>query len=203
MKTTGQTTKSILAIIPILLFGISWIFEILKANATITLIFFLSSFASMYILFGIGWVKDFPKWTILSVGFCILISILSMNISIPQLTGGRLLGLYAFLPMLITLLISLLLHFSWRPVKEILKKISEEKNTVIFIFYGFLPMWFIILFDEMYQISVIPFAVILTLLTSACVLIYLESRKKIIRTISLISGMIITNVISVIALIYL
>lgn len=203
MRTISISKTSFLATIPIFLFGISWLLEYTAVNQTICDIFLLSSIASMFILFGIGWVKNFPKWTIHSIGFCILISIYLMDLSIPKWTGGKLLGLLGLLPLLITLLISIILHFSLQPIKQLFSKISEEKNILIFIFYGFLPVMFMFEFDEIYHISVIPFTIILTILTALSVIIYLNSSKKLINTITLIFGIIITNGIAITASIYI
>jgi hypothetical protein len=203
MRTTSISKTSFLATIPIFLFGISWLLEYTEVNKTICNTFLICSITSMFILFAIGWVKNFPKWTIHSIGFCILISIYLMDLSIPKWTGGNLLGLLGLLPLLVTLLISLILHFSLQPIKQLLNKISKEKNILIFIFYGFLPVMFMFEFDEIYHISVIPITIILTLLTALSVIIYLNSSKKLISTITLIFGIIITNSIAITASTYI
>jgi len=202
MRITNITLKSIFAIIPILLLGISWLLEMVKVDRTIVFTLEIGSIASMFVLFGIGWVKNFPKWTIHAIGFCFLFSIYAMNATVAKLNGGHLLGLYALLPLVVTLLISLFLHFSLEPVKQLYNSILKEWNVLIFMFYGFLPMLFMFEFDEIRHMSVIPIIIILTLLTALSMIIYLNNSRKIIRTISLILGIVITNGIAIISSMY-
>lgn len=140
MKKTNSIKTSIFAIIPILLFGISWLVTYLNVNEIIKTTLFISSIASMFILFGIGWVKDFPRWTIHSIGFCLFVSILFMNISSPYLNRSETWGLLALLPFALTLIISLLIHLSLQPLKQLLKQIKEDKSIIIFMVYGILPL---------------------------------------------------------------
>lgn len=199
MKKTNSIKTSIFAIIPILLFGISWLVTYLNVNEIIKTTLFISSIASMFILFGIGWVKDFPGWTIHSIGFCLFVSILFMNISSPYLNRSETWGLLALLPFALTLIISLLIHLSLQPLKQLLKQIKEDKSIIIFMVYGILPLLLWIEFDEIYNAMVIPYVVVLTALTALSVTIYLISSKKTVRTLSVILGFLITNAIAITA----
>ena len=58
-------------------------------------------------------------------------------------------------------------------------------------------------FDEIYQLSVIPFVIILTILTALSVIIYLISSKKRVRTMTLILGILITNAIAITAITFM
>lgn len=199
MKKTNSIKTSIFAIIPILLFGISWLVTYLNVNEIIKTTLFISSIASMFIIFGIGWVKDFPRWTIHSIGFCLFVSILFMNISSPYLNRSETWGLLALLPFALTLIISLLIHLSLQPLKQLLKQIKEDKSIIIFMVYGILPLLLWIEFDEIYNAMVIPYVVVLTALTALSVTIYLISSKKTVRTLSVILGFLITNAIAITA----
>lgn len=199
MKKTNSIKTSIFAIIPILLFGISWLVTYLNVNEIIKTTLFISSIASMFIIFGIGWVKDFPRWTIHSIGFCLFVSILFMNISSPYLNRSETWGLLALLPFALTLIISLLIHLSLQPLKQLLKQIKEDKSIIIFMVYGILPLLLWIEFDEIYNAMVIPYVVVLTALTALSVTIYLISSKKTVRTLTVILGFLITNAIAITA----
>lgn len=199
MKKTNSIKTSIFAIIPILLFGISWLVTYLNVNEIIKTTLFISSIASMFILFGIGWVKDFPRWTIHSIGFCLFVSILFMNISSPYLNRSETWGLLALLPFALTLIISLLIHLSLQPLKQLLKQVKEDKSIIIFMVYGILPLLLWIEFDEIYNAMVIPYVVVLTALTALSVTIYLISSKKTVRTLTVILGFLITNAIAITA----
>ncbi|MFA6895464.1 MAG: hypothetical protein WCQ46_06905, partial [Bacteroidales bacterium] len=76
----------------------------------------------------------------------------------------------------------------------------EEKSTILFIIYGILPLILWMEFDEIYQVSAIPYIIILTILTSLGVIIYLISTKKYVKTLSLILGIIITNALAITAI---
>ncbi|MFA4853443.1 MAG: hypothetical protein WC599_13075 [Bacteroidales bacterium] len=199
MKTTNLIKTTLLATIPVLLFGISWLFKYIDINKTIQFAFFISAIASMFVLFGIGWIKDFPKWTIHSIGFCLFISLMLMNISSPFLNRTETWGLLGLLPFALTLIISLSIHFTLQPLRQLFKQIKEEKNIIIFIFYGLLPIILWLEFDEIYYVSVIPYIIVLTILTALSVIIYLISSKKVVRTLTLILGILITNAIAITA----
>jgi len=198
MKTFGLTKTSFLATIPILLFGISWIFEFIEVNRTVYYSSLLISIASMFFLFGLGWVKNFPKWTTHSIGFCLLLSIYFMTISIPKLFGDEVLGIYGLLPITFTLLVSIAFNFSFEPLRQLYSKLKTDKSLLIFIFYGFLPVLLMFQFDEVHSIKLVPITIILTILTALGVLIYLNSIRNNFRTMTLISGIILTNTIAII-----
>jgi len=200
MTTKNSIKTSILATIPILLFGISWMSECMDIDRTYQIVFFFCAIASMFLLLGIGWVKDFPKWSIYSIGFCLLISPMLMNISSPILNRSETFGLLGLLPLGLTLVISLSIHFSLQPLKQLLKQIKEEKSTILFIIYGILPLILWMEFDEIYQVSAIPYIITLTILTALGVIIYLTSTKKYVKTLSLILGIVITNALAIIAI---
>jgi hypothetical protein len=198
MKTFSLTKTSFLATIPILLFGISWIFEFIEVNRTVYYSSLLISIASMFFLFGLGWVKNFPKWTTHSIGFCLLLSIYFMTISIPKLFGGEVLGIYGLLPITFTILVSIAFNFSLEPLRQLYSKMKTDKSLLIFIFYGFLPVLLMFQFDEVHSIKLVPITIILTILTALGVLIYLNSTRNNFRAMTLISGIILTNTIAMV-----
>ena len=139
MKTFSLTKTSFLAIIPILLFGIAWIFEFIEVGRIVYYSSLLFSIFSMFFLFGLGWVNNFPKWTTHSIGFCVLLSIYLMTISIPELFGGDLLGIYGLIPIIVTLLISISFNFSLEPIRQLLCKMRTDKSLLIFINLYIIP----------------------------------------------------------------
>jgi len=197
METCRLTKTSFFATIPVLLFGISWIFEFIEVNRTVYYTSLLISIASMFFLFGLGWIKNFPKWTIHSIGFCLLISIYLMTISIPKLFGSELLGLFGLLPITVTMLVSIVFNFSLDPFRQLYSKVINDKSLLIFIFYGFLPVLLMFQFDEVHSIKLVPITIILTILTALGIVIYLDSNRKNLGAITLISGIILTNTIAI------
>jgi len=198
MKIFSLTKTSFLATIPILLFGISWIFEFIEVNWIIYYSSLLISIASMFFLLGLGWVKNFPKWTTHSIGFCLLLSIYFMTISIPKLVEGEVLGIYGLFPISFTMLVSSAFNFSLEPLKQLYSKMKTDKSLLIFIFYGFLPVLLMFQFDEVHSMKLVPITIILTILTALGVLIYLNSIRNNFRAMTLISGIILTNTIAMI-----
>lgn len=193
-KTSIQT--AVFASIPVLLFGIKWILEYLDLNLTFKVVLSIFSIAPMFFLLGIGWVKNFPKWSVYSIGFCLLISLMLMNISSPSLDRTEVWGVYGLMPLVVTLIISLTINFSLEPLKQLIKQIKEDFTTLLFILYGSLPLILWVEFDEIQSISAIPYIIILTVLTAAGVVVYLTSTKKLYRLLTMIIALIVTNAIS-------
>ena len=193
-KTSIQT--AVFASIPVLLFGIKWILEYLDLNLTFKVVLSIFSIAPMFFLLGIGWVKNFPKWSVYSIGFCLLISLMLMNISSPSLDRTEVWGVYGLMPLVVTLIISLTINFSLEPLKQLIKQIKDDFTTLLFILYGSLPLILWVEFDEIQSISSIPYIIILTVLTAAGVVVYLTSTKKLYRLLTMIIALIVTNAIS-------
>ena len=150
MKNISAIKTSLLATIPILLFGITWIFEFSEVDKTVYYASLLVSITSMFVLLGFGWIRDFPNWTIHSIGFCLLLSVYLMTISIPELFGGNLLGLWGLLPIGLTMLVSIAFNFSWKPLRQLYSKVKNDKSLLIFGLYGFLPVFLMFLLDEVH-----------------------------------------------------
>ena len=197
MKKSGISNTSLLATIPVVLFGISWILEYSEANHTVYYASLLLSIASMFLLLGIGWVKNFPAWTIHATGFCVLISIYLTSISIPGLTGDKLLGVSGLLPLAVTGIISLSLNFSLEPLKQLYSRLKSEKSLLFFAFYGFLPAILMFEFDEVSSVLLIPITILLTIITASGVLVYLNSHMKKVGILTLIFAALFTNVIAI------
>jgi len=193
-KTSIQT--AVFASIPVLLFGIKWILEYVDLNLTFKVVLSIFSIAPMFFLLGIGWVKNFPKWSVYSIGFCLLISLMLMNISSPSLDRTVVWGVYGLIPLVLTLIISLTIHFSLKPLKQLIKQIKDDFTTLLFILYGSLPLILWVEFDEIQSISAIPYIIILTVLTAAGVVVYLTSTKKLFKLLTIIIAIIVTNAIS-------
>lgn len=196
-NSQSSILETIVAVIPFLLFGMVWLFEIKKVPQAVGLGMQIAAVSSMFLLLGIGWLKGFPKWTVPSIGFCLLFSIFFMFISSPAFGRETTWGLWALLPLTITLLVSYLLNPTLKPLKNLGKMINEEHNILLFAFYGLLPIIFMIEFDEINHFSVIPFIIILITLTIIGAIIYLRSSKKIVRTLALIVAIIVTNTIAI------
>jgi hypothetical protein len=190
---------TIFATFPILLFGISSSLE--EFNLPIlALICFIGFIALSLLIFGIGWVKSFPKWTIYSIGISVIMSLFIMNVSTPILNRTEVWGIIALTPLILTLIISLLFHFSLQPLKQLLKQIKEEKNILIFLFYGILPVVLWVGFDEIDRPFLFIYPILWTIITIVTIILYLESQNKKQRNLILIFGTVIPIIIAVIGI---
>ena len=196
-NSRSSILETILAVIPFLLFGMVWFMEIKKFPQNFELGIQIAAVASMFCLLGIGWVKGFPKWTVPSIGFCLLFSIFFMFITSPVFGRETPWGVWALLPLIITMLVSYLLNPRLEPLKNLGKMINKEQNVLVFACYGILPIIFMMEFDEINHSSVIPFIIILITLTIIGAIIYLRSSKKIVRTLTLIVTILVTNTIAI------
>jgi cytochrome bd-type quinol oxidase subunit 2 len=198
MKTVNLKRTSILATLPILLFGILWLFEEFNSIKGIAaFIFFLGSIFLSLIYLGIGWVKNFPKWTLLSIGFSIIMCLYLMNTPCLLLNRTEVLGIFALVPLLITLLISFLVHPSTQPLKQLYYKIKEEISVLFFIFYGILLFILYIGFDEIHHPFLFIYPIILITLTITTSILYLENKSKSHRKLILFLGTLIPVLIAI------
>ncbi|TAL70750.1 MAG: hypothetical protein EPN82_01255 [Bacteroidetes bacterium] len=190
MERNFSLRVSTLSSLPFLFLGL---FNVFSGNF-VTLPDFFSGFfffvpiLLMFTLFVIGWVNDFPLWTIPSIGFCIIFSVLLMNVSIPMITGRTILGFWALLPFTMALLISIVIKPSIKPIKKLAERFMDDMSLIIFLLYGILPLIVLIVFDEMSDIKLIPILISISLIITFGAFFYLYSKKKVIRTISLILG---------------
>ena len=187
METSFSSRTSLLATIPFGLFGLAWAFSNSGFNvpALIQMFLFIIAVISMFVLLGIGWIKNFPRWSFPAIGFCLLFSMFFMMMAISNLSDG-ILGLWAWTPLLITLIISLIIKPSSEPIKKIIERIREEPALILFALYGFVPIFIWILSDEMYTIWMIFIALISTLILSSGIYLFLRSDKKRTRVLSMI-----------------
>lgn len=133
---------------------------------------------SMFVLLGYGWVKKFPEWTIPSIGFCIMFSLYCTMLGIPNSSEGRLFGLWAFLPLILTLSIAVIFNPSFSPLVALRDKIRDDKSLILFSIYGFFPLLVWILADEIDKAWLIIVAIFSTIILSAGMYLYLRCDNK-------------------------
>jgi hypothetical protein len=187
---------SIFATIPTLLLGISWVLEEFNLPV-LAFTFFLAFFALSLLIFGMGWIKKFPKWTIHSIGISVIISLFLMNVSSPVLNRTEVWGIIALVPLILTIVTSFLLRPSFQPLRHLYNQIKEEKNILIFLFYGILPVILWMGFDEIYRPCLFIYPILLTIITAVTIILYLENKNKKHRNLILIFGTIIPIVIAI------
>lgn len=193
MEKYFSAKASFLATIPILLIGVLWIFtlNIPGFRGNFKSIIEILAFCSVFSLLILAWIKDFPRWSFPYIGFCILVCLYLAGCSIPNLTGNNRLGVWAFVPFIVTLFFAIILKPNIRPLKKLYAKIKEDKSLLFFFLYGFLPLVLWVSFDEMPYKNELPFAVILTIIMGCGIFIYLNNANGRVRVVSLITSSII------------
>ena len=187
METSFSKRTSLLTTIPFGIFGIAWAISNSGLGITgyIELSLLLVSVLAMFVLLGIGWSKNFPRWAFPAVGFCLLFTVFLVMITIPALKREPL-GYMAVLPLVITLVIGLLFNSKLDPIKHLIKKTKEDLSLILFALYGFAPFFVFLFYDEMHSIWLIPVILLSTLILSFGLYNFLRSDKKKIRVISII-----------------
>lgn len=203
---------SIYATIPIILSGIAWSLNITNFQKYVSdiatqiylyNIIFVSAWLSWFILFLIGWIKNFPKWSIHSISFCIIMSLLLINVRSPSLGRNEEWGLLALVPLILSLLIGITIKGYKQPLSKLAQQLNTNNSRILFIFYGILPFINAALFDEIVDKMVIPLYIFIMLIIIICILIYLNAINKKLRNWSLIFGFLGTIIIALLTSPYL
>jgi hypothetical protein len=179
----------LLTIIPFGMFGIACAISNsgLGISLSIQSILFVISFFAMFVLTAVGWVNNFPRWSIPALGFCLFISLYFMKVTVPALKSDPL-GYWAMLPLLVTWIVSLMFKFKFEPVKQLIKQIKEEPVLILFALYGCVPFFIFLLYDEMHSIGFMSVILFSILIFSLGLYIFLRSNSKKTRIISIIAS---------------
>jgi len=156
----------------------------------------------MFALFAIGWVKDFPRWSLPAIGFCLLFSIYAMNVSVPFITKN-LLGFWAWLPFLTTLIISIAIKPSFTPVKQLFNHIKTYPKLILLIFFGFVPMFCMMVLDEVSLSWVIPVMLFNTIVLTLGLFVFLTHPKRETRNLVFIGSCLIAVLVSSLIAVFL
>jgi hypothetical protein len=191
---------ALLVTIPFLLFGTGWLFSVLTFDHVNNLgtLFMCIFIVSMFIVLGAGWIKEFPRWSFPAIGCCLFMSCYFMCGSIP-LISKSLLGIWSWLPFLITAIICILLKPSIKPFKQLFSDIRQHPAYLLFMLYGIIPFIVMAICDEIYSLQIIPAIVIITLMLSGGLYYFLRSSKPKIKTAVIVSASVISIGIALIA----
>lgn len=147
--------------------------------------------------FGIGWIRDFPRWSYPYSGLALLVSLYMMNAATPGLrilnyTFGRNdpWGWRAWIPVSVMAVIALLITRSLRPLFKLFTNIWEDWTRLTYGMFGFIPLLIWIGFDEVNRLYSLPFMVALTFLMVGTALTYLRSARQWQRVLALLVGII-------------
>jgi hypothetical protein len=189
MKASFLNRTSLSALLPFGLFGIGWC--LFYAEETRGMFLLLLSILPMFIFFGTGWTKNFPRRSLPALGFCLFFSIYLMRITVPAFSNEPL-GWLAWIPLLVTFAICLILNPKTKPVRALVGKIKDDPSLILFILYGFSPMFVFLFYDGIRSNWMIPVILLSTLMLSSGLYIFLESKRKKIRVISIVTSGLLT-----------
>ncbi|MDR3341006.1 MAG: hypothetical protein LBT25_13145 [Candidatus Symbiothrix sp.] len=197
METSFSSRTALSATIPFGLYGIAWAFSNsgMKIPAFILSFVFIVSVLSMFVVLGIGWVKNFPRWSFPAIGFSLFLSLYFMMVTIPDFSPA-LLGYWAWMPLFITMLVCLMLRPTLKPIRQLAKKIKAEPSLIIFILYGFVPFFVSLFCDETHSIWMFFIALIATSVLSFGLYFFLRSDRKKTRIILITMAALVTTIIT-------
>lgn len=181
METSFSTRTSLLAVIPFGVFGLAWALDMgVNAPYSILSMTFLSSVILMYALFCIGWIKEFPRWSFPAIGFCLLFSAFFSCVRVPSFSNERL-GLWAWFPLLLTILIGLMFNSSVKPLKALARKIKDDPVLILFAFYGFAPIFVSLFTDEIHSLWMLPSTLLSMAILCFGLYLFLKCKRRKIR----------------------
>ncbi|RHR49594.1 hypothetical protein DWW90_19445 [Parabacteroides sp. AF17-28] len=181
MEISFSTRTSLLAVIPFGVFGLAWALDMgVNAPYSILSMTFLASVIMMYALFCIGWVKEFPRWSFPAIGFCLLFSAFFSYVRIPSFSSERL-GLWAWFPLLLTVLIGLMFNSSFKPLKALARKIKDDPALILFALYGFAPIFVSLFTDEIHSLWMLPSTILSVVILCSGLYLFLKCKRKKIR----------------------
>ncbi|MEG1612203.1 MAG: hypothetical protein RRZ83_07185 [Alistipes sp.] len=187
METTFSTKISLLAAIPFELFGLAWVLDMgTHVPYSLLSMVFCAFIISMYALLCLGWIAEFPRWSFPSIGFCLLFSVYFSYIKIPFFSDDEL-GLWAWLPILIALVVGLMFNASTKPLRAFVRKIKDDPTLILFALYGFLPMFLLFLMDEIHSLWMLPSVVLSFAFLCAGHYLFLRCDKRGTRLFALLS----------------
>ena len=154
----------------------------------------------------IGWIKNFPRWSYPYLGHVLVFSLYLSHASTPgiyffgfPIFGREIWGWRAWIPFALIATIALVVTRSSRPIARFFTNIWDDWTLLTFGMFGLMPLLVFISFDEVDRLYSLYFMVILSLLMIGVALLYMRADNPRNRVIILLTGIIPTIAISVIA----
>jgi len=134
----------VLLISPAAFFRYEWFSSILVS--TILLVYLVA--------YVVGWKQGFPRWWFAYPATLVMASLLMENASSPgvSILGFRsenaVWGWKAWLPLIVSTFIAVAISFSTGTYRKLWQGIWHDPTRLSFLFYGVLPFWSVMIFDE-------------------------------------------------------
>ena len=189
-STTGQV---IIGSLPFFLFGLIMIlFELPNLDTLITLGWFDSLVSTLFGMllilpalgFGVGWIRNFPRWSYPYGGMAFALALYIRSASTPGLNffgvpifGRELWGWRAWIPLGVAFVIALMVSRSFKPFVKLFSNLWKDWSILSYLMAGFLPLLVIGAFDEIDRLYSLYFMVPFAILLVGMVLLYLRSKS--------------------------
>jgi len=163
----------------------------------------------LFILLGLlaGWVRGFPTWSYLYLGFGLVFALWLSDVATPglELLGhtfarNEVWGWRAWLGLGVIAVLALLLTRSLRPLAGLFTGVWRDWTCLSLAVYGVLPFAIWILFDEVHDPYHAIFLIVSSLLLAAGAAAALRSETTSRRMLSLLAGLTASWLVSTVAL---
>jgi hypothetical protein len=200
--TTGQV---IMGALPFFLFGLIMIMLELPISlleldwfSSLGGVLFLTFLILPAIGFGIGWVRNFPRWSYPYIGMALILAFYIQNGSTPGIKlfgipifGRELWGWRAWIPLVAAYFIALAVSRSFKPFLRFFTNLWNDWTIPSYLLVGVLPLLVWVLFDEMDRLYTLYFVTALAVLFVGMVILYLRSQTTGRRVLTLTFGVLI------------
>lgn len=159
----------------------------------------------LYVLLGLlaGWVRGFPTWSCLHVGYSLLFALWLSVVSSPGLEllghtfgANEVWGWRAWLGLAVVALLALLLTRSLRPLARLFAGAWRDPTRLSLVVYGTLPLVIWVLFDEVHDPYRSSFEIVIAFLLAAGAVAYVRSETTGQRILSLLAGLTVSWIVS-------
>jgi len=165
--------------------------------------------AYLYVLLGLlaGWVRGFPTWSCLHLGYSLVFALWLSVVSSPGLRllghtfgANEVWGWRAWLGLGVVALLALLLTRSLRPLARLFAGAWRDPTRLSLVVYGTLPLAIWVLFDEVHDPYRGAFEIVISFLLAAGAVAYTRSETTGQRILSLLAGLTVSWIVSTVSL---
>ena len=176
------------ACIPFIFLGLYGCFsEGFAVSPLIELFIFVGSALAIFVLLAVGWVKNFPRWSLPAIGFCLFCSFYMADVAVPVISR-ELLGLWAWLPLAITIVVAVLIKPSLEPVKQLFRNLRKYPFLIFFVLFGFTQMINFFICDEINSIWLVPLFITNVVILTVGQFVFLTHANRSLRNLVIITS---------------
>ena len=207
----GQWIGLVPFILPILLFLVMNLVLLISPTAFFVNEWFssllLNSILLVYLVaYVIGWKKGFPRWWYAYPATLVMTTLLMQNASSPGMSilGFRsddaVWGWRAWVPLLLATFIAVAISSSADTYRKLWRGIWHDPTRLSFLFYGTLPFWSVMIFDEVADKVTTPVMLISFVLFFVGAFFYLRTNQYWLRIFFLFGTAFITSLMQFVVL---